>query len=526
MKHMRIMMLLAVAAVLSITLAACTGGGGGGGQLDPLDRPTNVRMTTNTPTSQWVSWNAVEDAVGYEVWISTGGATATKRNTELVTDTTFNLTGLDLARTPTSHRITIVAVADPLINKDSPMSTSFASLTIQLRPFTTPTIVSNTGLVVTWNSIPEASHYIVTTRRTSLPAPLLTSTVLASADPTRSLDLWSTATTTGRIAAGHSYEVTVVAHRTNPGNTWTQSAASTPAVIDLRGAATLNTPARPTVAGTLLTLSTVTGANEYTVDVIENSTGIVVGTKVVQSGPSPLTLELTDFRLAPAGGNAYSARVKAHGRGLHDSLTFSLERNFTISAVHADAPSALAEDEMLLEWDPSESGKAHTQRIEIWNDVKEEWETKAQNLTSVTDEFNLATLNLAGGEYSVRVVAVYVDGIAPSVPVLFTVVDDTLELPRNPSIDATTGILSWTHVVGATGGYALYVIPVANLGDPLPAPTRTGTAWYVGEGGSPRTFNLNTLTLAPGDYMIQLRSLGDTPLTYSQLTGGIWFVKV
>jgi len=535
MKHVRKLMLLAVVAALSVTLVACGGGGGGGGgQLEQLDRPTSVRMTTNTPTNQVVTWNVVEGAVAYDIWISTAGATPTKRHTvtaptdPAATTTNANLTFLDLERRPTSHSITIVAVADPDTHTDSDRSTSAASLVIDPIKFTTPTTVTQSNLVVSWPTIQHASHYIVTTRRTSQPTMTLpTSVVTAPAFPgTASIDLWSTATDTGRIAAGHRYEVTIVAHRVTPGNTWTQSDPSTAVVIDLVGAATLNTPARPTEAAGVLTWTAPTGATatEYTVDIVDMPNSAVV---------TGLTYTLANFRL-PLGldgaAQTYNARVQAHGRGVHDSLTFSPTRAFTITTPHADAPRGLDEDEMLLEWDlPVTAAAGRTgQRIEYRLATDTEWTARTPNLAANADEFDLTTLNLSGGIYHVRVVAIYNTGVeAPSAPTAFTIFDNTLARPINPSIDSTTGILSWTHIGSrATGGYALYVIPVANLGDPLPAPTRTGTAWFGGIDAEPRTFNLNTeLTLAPDDYMIQLRSLGNT-WTTSELTGGIWFVKV
>jgi hypothetical protein len=516
--------------MVSLTLAACGGGGGGGGGADlprlaaPRGRPIVSPLTTR------VTFNIVEGAASYVLYVRSGNAEAVPTN-PLITVTQpaegstaeMNWSSLNLQRAPMNHQFAVKAIAptgNDATHSDSVLSLSSLPFHIDRDRIATPKKVDGedgldvSGLEVEWGQVTHATSYAITVLRDGSTVPIHTHTNTGHENTT--IDLWSPYDDVFRLEPGHKYTVRVVAHPGSGDGTRRESLAAE-VEIDLTSFANvrLDAPAQPTVADQTLTWTAITGAKAYRIDVVgANMPSRIVG--------AVTTFDLNEFRLPVATG--YNVRISALGIRANES-TFSPSRPFDISEAHVDAPSALTIDTTAdirsLSWTRSNTPGLIEHRIEHRTVTGPGPWVKGPTLALTgsppsTITFDLLSLGLAGGEYNVRVVSVFSNGIeAPSAPSgLFTIIQ-TLPVPADVTI--TGDKLSWTIVEGATA-YELWV----GVGGGAPALTAMGT---IGTDGDTRTFDLSSLSLAPGNHSIQLRAVGTNPtLVHSELTGIQWFV--
>jgi hypothetical protein len=243
-----------------------------------------------------------------------------------------------------------------------------------------------------------------------------------------------------------------------------------------------------------------------------------------EPGETNFKFDLTEFRLpaGPEGTTAtYNVIISARGRGFLDSeysIVFGTFARFTITDPHPLAPHDLERKGNMLEWEPGNYEGDQTFRVESRRTGSgDAWLVRG----TVADEekFDLSTVTFTGGEYDVRVVAILDDGTtAPSYSVTLEF-RQAIDMPTNISIDSE-GVLRWTRVVGATGGYQVVINGTPLVTQPEWFESTTNTVSFdltrAGLGGG-----LNN----PGTMVsVQLRALGANQWIESGLTGIIWYI--
>jgi len=576
MKRLKKLWLLVVLLLpATIILAAC-----GNNTPPPADEktalttPTGVSVNVAAGTVRW-SYVAdeAESTKYFEIVATSGGNTGEPLRIPVASapPTTGNTRStsfldLNLAQGTIQHRLQVRAIADPdsPTHKDSELSDRTGVFTLALTPFTKPTgvTVDRDDLTLSWNLVTvndetkvetditeDAERYTVSIRQTTAPARTWTRTVTArpaESDPVETtLDLWSRyATDDWRLVAGHSYSITVIAHRINPGTVWGPSEPSDAVVVDLRIREQLAAPGGVggiTVAGMDLTFQAVAGAEAYVIEAVNAARSTVFVPDPVIAAGNPVTFDLEEFRLAPIVDNI---RVRALGRGVFDSGWSLPSANFTADH-HDDAPEITVITGNIVEWDPSATEGQQAQRIEVRaaGAAANDWRLAGTVLIAGPHTFDLTSYisaNLSGGVHDVRVVAVYLTGTA-LVPSALTAASNTdqvtytqrIAMPTNVSI--SNGILEWAHNTAAGGGYELRVWTGNAAARPVNPNTgfEAGVTWWITPTtGSVRRFDLTTLTtptLTAGTiYNVELVAVGGTMASPNQYiksfpTGAIHF---
>ena len=250
----------------------------------------------------------------------------------------------------------------------------------------------------------------------------------------------------------------------------------------------LAAPTGVAVSGTTLSWSAVTNAQGYRI--------YVGGTARTTTQITGTTFNLATLNLA---AGSHNIQVRALGNGT-TTLNSSLSSSVNFSPGSVAAPSNLNITNTNLSWNAVSNAVGY--RIYVDGTAR----TTGTEIT-VTN-FNLATLNLGVGSYSVQVRALG-NGTTTrdselSSSINFVVQTIQLEAPTNLSVQGT--VLHWSAVPG-TRGYTIYVGGVVRS-----APT---TATH---------FALGALALPAGSHNVQVRALGNNETTLdSQLSTAVVF---
>ncbi|MBN2300772.1 MAG: hypothetical protein JXC31_06280 [Acholeplasmataceae bacterium] len=237
-------------------------------------------------------------------------------------------------------------------------------------------------------------------------------------------------------------------------------------------AITLDTPQNVAISDGVVTWDAVTDATGYTV-IVNSNTYTVTAT----------TFDLNTLDL-PAG--TYPVHIIAT-QGLNVSEP-STTLNFIVQAISVGVPQNVAINEGVVTWNAVSGATGYVVHV------------GSQTHTVTATTFDLTTLSLTQGNYTVYVVAMIgTDASANSTSLSYFVGGSTLDIPQNVTIQS--GIVTWDAVSGADG-YVVYV---------------DSTSYTV----TATTFDLTSLTLSSGDHEVFViakagtdYSLGSTHLNY------------
>lgn len=216
---------------------------------------------------------------------------------------------------------------------------------------------------------------------------------------------------------------------------------------------TLDAPQNIAIQDGVLTWDAVTDATGYTV-VVDTTSHNVTAT----------TFDLNTLGLA---AGTHPVHVIAT-QGTNVSLP-STTVNFVVEAIVVGIPQNVAIANGIVTWSAVTGATGYTVHVG----------TATYEVTATT--FNLTTLTLAQGNYSVYIAAkIGTDVSLSSATVSYFVGGTTLAVPQNVVI--TNGVVTWSAVTGASS----YVVYVDAVSHPVTA----------------TTFDLKTLDLSPGDHAV------------------------